>query len=141
MKTSTIRTYSELIQIPTFEERVEYLLTKSSVGVDTFGHDRYLNQRLYKSRQWLRIRDEVIARDLGRDLAVPGYEIFDGDTIIVHHMNPITIDDVVNGSELVFDPEYLITTKLPTHNIIHYGSTGDLLVLTERRPNDTCPWK
>lgn len=136
---SKIRSYSELIKIPTFKDRVEYLQLKNLVGVDTFGHDRYLNQEFYRSREWKQIKKEVIARDLGRDLAMEGYEIHHG--ILIHHMNVITIEDIENRSDMLLNPEYLITTTLSTHNAIHYGTEPINLEPVVRTPNDTCPWK
>ena len=141
MRTTTIRTYSELITLPTFEERFEYLKLSGRVGDETFGRDRYINQLLYqRNPEWKRIRNEVILRDNGCDLGCEGYEIY--GQIIVHHMNPITIDDVMNLDPKVFDPEFLISTMHRTHNAIHYGN-ADLLITApiERRKNDTCPWR
>ena len=137
-----MRTYEELITIPTYEERYNYLRLESIVGEDTFGSRRYLNQMLYASPEWKRIRRDVIARDLGRDLAHADYDIRKGVIIIVHHMNPITIEDILTRSELVYNPRYLITTTDTTHRAIHYGDK-ELLNLEPiiRMPNDTCPWK
>ena len=138
---STIRTYSELITLPTYLERFNYLKLSGQVGVDTFGFDRHLNQKLYqRSQRWRDVRDRVIIRDNGCDLGVEGYEIY--GKIIVHHMNPITIDDILNDRDWIYDPEFLICTVHNTHNAIHYGDE-DLLVKApiERTPNDTCPWK
>lgn len=137
-----MRTYEELIGFSTYEERYEYLKLDSVVGVDTFGSRRYLNQLLYTSKEWKRIRRDVIARDLGRDLAHEDYEIHNGVIITVHHMNPISIDDILNKSEIVYNPRYLITTTDSTHRAIHYGDK-ELLNLEPvvRTPNDTCPWK
>ena len=135
-----IRTYSELITIPTFKERYEYLRIGGRVGKDTFGFDRYLNQVLYKSKEWKHVRNIVIERDNGCDLAMEGYEIY--DDIIVHHMNPITMEDLLYRRDYVLDPEYLISTVHKTHNAIHYGDDSLIFTaLTERRPNDTCPWR
>lgn len=135
-----IRTYSELITIPTFKERYEYLRIGGRVGKDTFGFDRYLNQVLYKSKEWKHIRNIVIERDNGCDLAMEGYEIY--DNIIVHHMNPITMEDLLYRRDYVLDPEYLVSTVHNTHNAIHYGDDSLIFTtLTERRPNDTCPWR
>lgn len=135
------RTYQELLTIPTFEERFEYLKLEGSVGVDTFGYDRYLNQILYRSSEWRKFRNEIIVRDNGCDLAFPGFEIY-GQKILIHHINPITVEDVVHRSSKVFDSNNVITTVLNTHNAIHYGD-ADLLTTgpVERTPNDTCPWK
>lgn len=136
----TIRTYSELIQIPTFEERYEYLRLNGAVGIETFGSDRYINQVFYQSQEWKSIRDFVIMRDNGCDLAMEGYEIH--GKIYIHHMNPITIDDVVKMSKYLLNPEYLVATTYNTHNAIHYGDekllvTGPIV----RSRNDTCPWR
>ena len=137
----SIKTYSELIQLPTFEERYRYLRIGGKVGEDTFGFDRYINQILYqRSQRWKRIRDHVIIRDNGCDLGIEDREIY--GKIIVHHINPITIEDIELESDLVFDPEYLICTTHNTHNAIHYGNE-DLLIKApiERSKNDTCPWR
>lgn len=136
----TIRTYSELMKLRTFEERYEYLKLGGSVGKDTFGFDRYVNQRFYQSREWKSIRNEIIVRDNGCDLGVEGHEIH--GRIYIHHMNPILLKDIRDATEFLMDPEYLITTTHRTHNAIHYGDAS-LLVLEpiERTPNDTCPWK
>lgn len=137
----SIRTYSELITLPTFEERYRYLRLDGRVGADTFGFDRYLNQQLYRSNKWHSTRDFVIVRDNGCDLGVEGYEI-KGHRILVHHMNPITIDDIIKESDFLFDPEFLITTVHTTHNAIHYGDERLLLTTPiARSRNDTCPWK
>lgn len=136
----TIRTYSELLQFNSFEDRFNYLKLDGSVGKDTFGFDRYLNQRFYKSKEWKDIRDEVIFRDLGCDLGVEGYEIY--GRVYVHHMNPFMADDLQHNVGSLLDPEFLITTTHKTHNAIHYGDDS-LLVLEPviRTKNDTCPWK
>lgn len=136
-----IRTYSELIQLPTFEERYEYCRTKGRVGEDTFGHDRYLNQNFYQNDpEWLRVRDYVIVRDNGCDLGVEGREIY--GSIIVHHLNPITANDIINRTKYLLDPEYLICTMKRTHDAIHYGDSNLLIKdPVVRRPNDTCPWR
>lgn len=137
-----IKTYSELITIPTFEERYEYLKLGGRVGEETFGFDRYLNQEFYKSKEWLNVRDIVIIRDMGCDLGIEEREIPEGVRILVHHINPITIDDILNGSEFLLDPEYLISTIDNTHRAIHYGDASILLQdPIERTPYDTCPWK
>lgn len=135
-----LKTYSELIQIPTFEERFEYLKLDGSVGEDTFGFDRWMNQIFYRSPEWKRIRDEVIIRDNGCDLAMPGHEIY--GRILIHHMNPISVDDIERRTDLLLNPEYLISTLHRTHNAIHYGDKSLLPQgLIVRTPNDTCPWK
>ena len=140
MTTISIRTYSELITIPTFEERFEYLQLKGSVGKDTFGYDRYLNQVLYRSPEWKRLRNKIIIRDNGRDLACEGYDIH--SKVLIHHLNPITVDDVLARSRKVFDPDNLVCVSHNTHNAIHYGDM-DLLVTGPiiRTKNDTCPWR
>ena len=136
----SIRTYSELITIPTFEERFEYLQLKGSVGKDTFGYDRYLNQVLYRSPEWKRLRNQIIIRDCGCDLACEGYDIH--SKVLIHHLNPITVEDVLARSRKVFDPDNLVCVSHSTHNAIHYGDV-DLLVIGPiiRTKNDTCPWR
>lgn len=137
----TIRTYKELSLLTTFEDRFNYLKLSGSVGKDTFGFDRIFNQRFYKSREWKAARDFVIIRDNGCDLGVPGHEIY-GQNILIHHINPITLDDIENRTDILLDPEYLITTIHNTHNAIHYGDEGLLITAPiERSRNDTCPWK
>lgn len=134
-----MRTYTELIQLPTFKERYEYLRLGGYVGKDTFGFDRYLNQRFYHSAEWKRIRRDVIIRDEGRDLAMPGYEIQNG--IYIHHMNPIGQKDVQEATEFLLNPEYLICVTFNTHQAIHYGDASLLPALpVERRPGDTNLW-
>lgn len=136
----SIKTYSELIALPTFEERYEYLRLNGRVGEDTFGFDRYLNQNFYRSSEWRRIRDRVIVRDNGCDLAIDDRIIY--GKILIHHMNPITDKDLFNLSDILLDPEYLICVSHNTHNAIHYGD-GERLVKDPivRTKNDTCPWK
>lgn len=136
----SIRTYSELITIPTFEERFEYLQLKGSVGKDTFGYDRYLNQVLYRSPEWKRLRNQIIIRDAGCDLACDGYDVY--GKVLIHHLNPITVEDVLARSRKVFDPNNLVCVSHNTHNAIHYGDV-DLLVTGPiiRTKNDTCPWR
>lgn len=138
---SSIRTYTELISLPTYLERFNYLKLGGRVGADTFGFDRHLNQMLYqRDPKWKSVRDYVIIRDNGCDLAMEGYEIH--GKIVVHHMNPITVDDVMNNRDWIFDPEFLICTVHNTHNAIHYGDERLLsLGPIERTKNDTCPWK
>lgn len=136
----SIKTYSELIRIPTFEERYHYLRLNGAVGEQTFGFDRYLNQVFYRTREWLSARDRIITRDNGCDLGIEGREIY--GEILVHHLNPITLKDIETRSPILFDPENLICTTLKTHNAIHYGDEDLLLILPpERKKNDTCPWK
>ena len=135
-----IRTYTELISLPTFEDRFEYLKLKGRVGEETFGFNRYLNQAFYKSEEWKSVRDQVILRDNGCDLAMEGREI--REKILIHHMNPITKEDIINRSEFLLDPEFLICTIKNTHDAIHYGDE-ELLIKDpiQRRKNDTCPWR
>lgn len=137
----TKKTYSELITLPTFEERFRYLKLDGYVGEATFGFNRYLNQKFYRSDEWKKIRDEVIVRDLGCDLALDGYEIHGG--IIIHHMNPITPSDILYKTDLLLNPEYLVCVKNTTHNAIHFGDETILRTnqVIDRRPNDTCPWR
>ena len=137
---TTIRSYSKLIKLQTFEERFDYLKLDGVVGEDTFGFDRYLNQQFYRSREWKRIRDQVIVRDNGCDLGVDGYEI--RGRVLIHHMNPISTDDIHTMSDFLMNPEYLICVTHRTHNAIHYGDNN--LIITapiERTKNDTCPWR
>ena len=138
---TTIRTYSELITLPTYIERFNYLKLGGSVGIETFGYDRHMNQLLYqRSPRWKKSRDIVIIRDNGCDLAMEGYEI--QGKIIVHHMNPITMDDIIHDRDWIYDPEFLICTVHNTHNAIHYGDENLLVKAPiERTPFDTCPWK
>lgn len=135
-----IRTYNELRKFKTFKDRFNYLKLDGCVGLSTFGADRYLNQILYHSSRWKRVRDIVIIRDKGCDLGVDGFPIY--DELRIHHMNPIMVEDIEMEKDEIFDPEYLITTCLRTHNAIHYGDESQLpqdpIV---RRPFDTCPWK
>ena len=134
-----IRRYSELQHIPTFEERFDYLKLNGSVGRETFGFDRYINQRFYTSKEWRDIRHHVIARDLGLDLGAEGYEI--NSRILIHHMNPIVVDDILHKNDDILDPEFLITTCHNTHNAIHYGDSSLLpKPLVERSRGDTKLW-
>ena len=136
----SIKRYSELILLPTFEERYKYLQLNGAIGDETFGFDRYINQMFYRSQEWRQVRDYVIVRDNGCDLGIEGHEI--RGKILIHHMNPIGIKDIQQVNKFLLDPEYLITTMLSTHNAIHYGDES-LLVTDpiERSKNDTCPWK
>lgn len=137
---TNIRTYSELIKLPTFEERYAYLRLGGRVGEATFGFDRYLNQMFYKSDEWLAIRDKVIVRDNGCDLGIEGREI--ESSILIHHMNPISKKDILERSDFLLNPEYLICTIKNTHDAIHYGDENLLIKdPIERRKNDTCPWR
>lgn len=135
-----IRTYSELVQIETYKERFEYLKLDGVVGASTFGSRRYLNQKFYRSYEWMKIRDYVITRDLGRDLGIEGYDIV--GVIHIHHMNPMMARDLEHFNSDILNPEYLITTTYRTHKAIHYGTDGMLTFdPVERTPFDTCPWK
>ena len=137
---TSIKTYSELRRFDTFEDRFDYLNLVGVVGQSTFGFERHLNQKFYRSAQWRNIRDHIIARDNGRDLGIDGYEIYDRP--IIHHMNPMTSQDLIHGNQDVLDPEFLITVTHNTHNAIHYGDRSLLpQPLLERRPNDTIPWR
>lgn len=137
---TSIKTYSELVKLPTFEERYRYLRLSGRVGEDTFGFDRYMNQNFYRSAAWKRIRDEVIVRDNGCDLGMED-RIIHGK-ILIHHINPITDRDILDLTDILLDPEYLICVSHTTHNAIHYGDE-DLLITNPivRSKNDTCPWK
>lgn len=137
---TTIKTYSELIELPTFKERYIYLRLSGRVGKDTFGFDRYLNQNFYRSIEWKRVRDQVIVRDNGCDLGIEDRQI--SGKILIHHMNPITDKDILNLTDILLNPEYLICVSHITHNAIHYGDEN--LLITEpivRTKYDTCPWK
>lgn len=152
-KSKMRKSYSELITFSTFEQRFEYLALHGEVGAETFGSHRFLNQDFYKTYEWKRARRFAIMRDNGCDLGVPGMEIDHfidsygniiqtGNKIYVHHINPLTIEDVVNVSPLLFDPENLICVSHRTHEAIHYGDKSLLFTdLVERKPNDTSPWK
>lgn len=134
-----IRTYSELRRLETIQERFEYLKLRGRVGDQTFGYDRWINQKFYTSTQWRHIRSHIIARDLGCDLGIEGYEIHSG--LYIHHLNPMTKDDIVEGDDSILDPEFLITTTLVTHNAIHYGDAKQLpRLMVERKPGDTKLW-
>lgn len=135
-----IKTYSELSQLKTFKERFNYLKLGGSIGIETFGFDRYLNQALYRSPEWRRVRQQVIIRDGACDLGVDGVGIY--GRVIIHHMNPITEEQILNRDENIFDPEFLICTSIDTHNAIHYGADDpQAFELIERKPGDTCPWR
>ena len=138
--TMSIRTYSELITFPTFEERFKYLQLNGQVGESTFGFDRYMNQVFYRSQKWKSIRDFVIIRDCGCDLGIEGYDIH--GKIIIHHMNPLSMRDIETESDFLLNPDFLICTTHNTHNAIHYGDEKLLVTAPiERTKNDTCPWR
>jgi hypothetical protein len=140
MATPIIKTYSELVTLPTFNERYRYVRLGGKVGEETFGFERYLNQSFYKSEEWKSIRAEVIIRDNGCDLGVAGRDI--GNRIIIHHMNPITKMDIISRTEFLLNPEYLICTCKSTHDAIHYGN--ETLIFNDsvaRTKYDTCPWR
>lgn len=137
---SSIKTYSELRRLETFEERYHYLAMRGSIGLATFGFDRWINQRFYKSREWQDARDFVITRDNGCDLGIPGYEIHSG--LLVHHMNAVKLVDISEGEDWIVDPNFLITTSLRTHNAIHYGDESLLpRGPIERTAGDTTLWR
>ena len=138
---TNIKTYSELSQCTTFKDRFNYLKLSGEVGKDTFGYDRIFNQMFYGSKEWRDIRNHVIVRDNGCDLGIDGYEIA-AQRVIIHHLNPITLEDIDKRADILLTPEYLITTTHSTHNAIHYGDE-DLLMTGPviRTKNDTCPWK
>lgn len=140
MNTTMTKKYSELIRMATFMDRYQYLRLDGRVGIETFGYDRYLNQILYHTPEWRRFRRDIIIRDKACDLGCDGYELY--DKILIHHINPITVDDVLNRDPKIFDPNNVISTSLNTHNAIHYGD--ERLLVSEpivRTKNDTCPWK
>ena len=140
MSTTTIKTYSELITIPSFLERYRYLKLGGSIGEETFGFDRYLNQTLYRSPEWKRFRRDMIIRDNGMDLAADDYEIV--GKILVHHIDPLTPQDVIRRDPKIFDPENVICTSMNTHNAIHYGDESLLMIEpVVRTKYDTCPWR
>ncbi len=134
------RTYTELSKLRTFKDRFLYLKLDGIVSKETFGFDRYLNQRFYTSKEWKQLRNRIIVRDCGCDLGVEDMTIF--GKILIHHMNPISTNDLVNATNFLLNPEYLICVSHDTHNAIHYGDESLLILDTqERKPNDTCPWR
>ncbi|MBQ0141868.1 MAG: hypothetical protein KBT06_03545 [Prevotellaceae bacterium] len=137
----TIRTYSELMKLTTFEERFAYLKLNNGVGQDTFGFDRYLNQNFYRSKEWKAIRNRIIVRDNGCDLGIEDCPIF--SKVIIHHMNPIRVEDILDVTEYLCNPEYLICVSQQTHNAIHYGNEEIIQAnkIVEREANDTCLWR
>lgn len=138
---NSMRSYDKLIRLNTYDERLAYLRLFGNVGEDTFGFDRYLNQRFYRSNEWKHLRKQIFMRDNGCDLGVTGYEIIDPGSIIIHHIVPLSINDLHNNSDLLLNPNNLITVSKWTHNIIHFGNSDRIPVTYSRSPNDTCPWK
>lgn len=136
-----IRTYHELLTLPTFEERFSYLQLNGQTAHETFGTDRYLNQTFYRSQEWRQLRNEIILRDAGCDLGIEGHDIY--GRVLIHHMNPITQGDILEHSVALINPDFLICVSHNTHNAIHYGNQKSLVphATVERRPNDTCPWR
>lgn len=140
MLKTKIKSYSELITLSTFEKRFQYLKLEGTIGQETFGSRRWLNQNFYHSDKWLRFRDSIIIRDSGCDLGVQGYDIY--GPVLIHHLNPITYENILYNDQCVFDPENVICTNLRTHNAIHYGTDNVVTnILVERSRNDTCPWR
>ena len=139
----SIRTYTELMRLPTFLERYRYLKLGGAVGETTFGWERYINQDFYTSYEWRRFRREIILRDNGCDLGVEGHEYVGNELIFIHHMNPIDTSDIVYKTEFLMNPEYVISCRKSTHDAIHYGDESLITVYEPivRSPNDTCPWK
>ena len=139
----SIRTYTELIQLPTFLERYRYLKLGGKVAEETFGWERYINQEFYTSNEWRRFRNSIILRDLGCDLGVRGYEFAPNEIVLIHHMNPITTKDILNQTEFLMNPEYVIACRKRTHDAIHYGNESAIFdyELVQRTPNDTAPWR
>lgn len=136
MMSQRIRSYSELIRFKTYEDRLKYLQLNGVVGETTFGHDRYLNQKFYKSKEWLQVKDKVIIRDDGCDMGLEGYDIY--DRILIHHMNPMMVDDIIHFNDDILNPEYLVCVSLSTHNAIHYGFEPKSSIV--RKPGDTKLW-
>lgn len=139
----SIRTYTELIQLPTFIERFQYLKLGGKVGEETFGWERYLNQDFYRSAEWRAFRREIVIRDHGCDLGLDGYEFAEGETIFIHHMNPIDTHDILYQTKFLMNPEYVISVRGRTHQAIHYGDESMIMEFEPiiRTPNDTCPWR
>lgn len=135
-----IKSWDELGKIPTFEGRIEYLRTYSKVGEPTFGYDRWINQRFYRSEEYKRLRRKIAAKQNGWDLGIEGYPL--PEIFILHHMNPITVEDIINGSEFAWDPKYLVCVSPATHRAIHYQESKNRLpLIAQRSPNDTSPWR
>lgn len=138
---SNKRSYSELKSLSTFEEKLAYLKLFGNVGSDVFGFDRYINQKFYSSREWKNLRKQIILRDMACDLGVTGYDIIDSKSAVIHHINPITLEDFKSNPESLLDPDNLITTTIWTHKLIHYGNEDIVKVNLNRHAFDTCPWR
>lgn len=139
-----MKSYSELITIPTFEERVKYLKTNSSIGIETFSFERWINQNFYLSKEWKTLKNKIIIRDLGHDMALPGEEYLITGVVVVHHINPLTKEQLINGdTDAMFNLQNLVTVSRDTHNMIHFGGSvmHNRYQVTERCPNDTIPWR
>lgn len=137
-----LRTYSKLIELPTFEERFNYLKLDGRVGEETFGVDRYLNQLFYRGGPWKEVRNEIVVRDCGHDLAMPDDRFEIADTIFIHHMNPVSLEEILDMADVLLIPEFLVCTSLKTHNAIHYQREAPIpMIFESRRPGDTCPWR
>lgn len=141
MRSNNPKSYSELISLQTYDERLNYLKLFGQVGRDTFGFDRYINQQFYRSTEWKHLRKKIFLRDNGCDLGIEGYDIIDPRSIIIHHINPLSIDDFKTNNDLLLNPDNLITVSRWTHNLIHFGDEERIPVALTRSPNDTCPWK
>lgn len=135
------RSYEELIRLNSYDERLNYLKLFGKIGEDTFGFDRYLNQRFYRSAEWKRLRKQIFIRDNGCDMGLEGYDILNPNSVIIHHINSINLEDLNNHSDRLMNPNNLITVSRWTHNLIHFGDVEKIPVVYERTPNDTCPWK
>jgi len=141
MATNKLRSYEELIRLDNYNDRLAYLRIFGRVGEDTFGFDRYLNQQFYRSREWKELRKKIFLRDNGCDLGLEGYDLPDPNSVIIHHINPLSVDDFTTGTDLLLNPSNLITVSRWTHNLIHYGDAEQIPISYSRSPNDTCPWK
>lgn len=135
------KSYNELMSLHTYDDRLSYLRTFGKVGEDRFGFDRYLNQKFYRSSEWKNLRRQIFIRDNGCDLGIEGYDILDPKSVIIHHINPLTVDDFVSDSDLLLNPNNLITVSKWTHNLIHFGDLEQIPIAYSRSPHDTCPWK
>lgn len=138
---NSLKSYNELITLTTYDERLAYLKTYGKIGEDTFGFERYLNQRFYRSSEWKRIRKQIFLRDNGCDMGLEGYDIIDPNSVIIHHINPLSISNFSEKDYPLIDPNNLITVSRWTHNLIHFGDENKVSITFDRSPNDTCPWK